>query len=581
MIHLIASMAQSLQEFESIILGILTPDQDVHHASETKYFQLEQNNRDTLIQLLAMTLKNPSSNPSARIFSAVILRQQSLPSKQLLTRVSPQTVEILKVTALDLFQNESNPTIRSQVIEFAAVLAATLFRSVDTNQLSVWPEILQVTYQGCGLTTHPAIQCACFNMVSLLAEYSTTIFADQTNILIPLLGQSMQTTTPIEVAISTASTCLSLITSFQQLSSMLSSTSEDTEKNQIKLKEIKSIIAEYAQAVPQCCQIFARALNEKREGLTSGLLSAMSDVISTQPEVFKSALSDLLPLINTIAFYPDLESSFRSRCVELLISFGASPASRAVARKNENFQKTILAIAFQLILDIDYTTEWAEDPLYMRQDEDDWPNYYLGLLLFKQIPVILGAKVALPVIFTEAFHRVKNPDWKQAHATLSIISIYYDAEFQFRTAIPKPITTSIRTLFGSITEPTVLSKANKRLIAKCFEAITQFAPFLTPLTTKPIFHHILHFLSAPVVSTLPTTVIYEALRALAASFGGISAKTVKPQLPEILTLLTTQLNHPSSVVTNSAFTAITTLSCCVQEELVPYMTFCCSKKSNC
>jgi hypothetical protein len=559
-------MDQPSLQIEQLIGGILTPD-DNREAAQATYFQIQNSNPTELFRCLGIILQHSTIKP-ARLFAAIILRQQSLPSKELINSVNPEIITQLKTTALYLFQNEPDAMMRRKVIEFAAVFAARLFKqSQSPNPSEVWPEILQLTVQGASLTAQPAIQASCFDMLGQIGEFSVQVFNNQEQAFVQLFSAAINPTSDITVAIAASSAVLSILVSYQQLHNEL--VQPHIPLDQPKVEMVQNAIAAYSSAVKPVCEVFARALNEQKENLLNELIHQLDQVISANPGAFNTSFTDLIQLIATIVKHPDLEPSFREKSLSLLVRFGTTPSGRSLARKTPLYQQTMVSIGFQFLLDIDNSEQWGNDPLYATQDEEDWPNFHLGLFIMNSLPTTLGTKTFLTPLLQEVFQRAQQTSWKQQHAALNVLTLICESHLK---SIPKPAIAPIQNMLAALMNPKVASRANPRVIVACMIAIAAFAPKLGQKTGLTILPHVLAFLptNLEALTKIPTTLVYYATRSISIFIGLLTKPNLTPHVPRLLESIVICLSHSNSTIVTSALSGLSTAAMQLGEDFSQY-----------
>lgn len=563
---------------DQIIQGILTPQQEVHQQAQNAYFAAEQSNPAQLVLSLATILKS-GQNLTSRVFAAVILRQQSFPQKQLLNKCDVNVIQQVKAIALELFQSESNPIIRNKVIEFCAVFASRLFKQAieqNVDPAGVWPELLDLTFHGCKIAEQPMIQQACFNMLASISEYCVQALLSKQQMMEEVLSIGLQAQ-DFTVSIAAANALLSILISSQNLANQYSQpnlTPQEKQQYAGLVTTCRNMVTAYSNMVPQCCQILALAVENNQDALLAPLIDNLDAIVLVYPEAFAKCFGALLQLINKICRNEDIDDAFKSACLSILTSFSKTAQGRTLARnsskasKKDGYEAIVLSLAFDLLQDIDDSDVWSNDPMRISEDEEEFPNHYLGLFLIQPLPQCLGLKTFVPTLITHILKKASNfKDWKGCHAALRVFQKLAEEHLK---AFPKESTQAIYSMFISLSDPRTIKQSHPRVAVALFESMLAFMSKMNQKNAKLLVPNLMHYIATENIKLYPTTMLFYAIRAVSSQVGILSSVQCQPFAEGLLTSCVALLNQQSAPVKNASLGLISILAYRLGEKFLVY-----------
>lgn len=463
--------ANELAQFEKIINGLLSPDNDLRTNSE-KMFEQTKQQPDLLFRALIKLLCE-SQKLAVRAFVSVMLRQ-NLHKEEMWSKVSPPTQDYFKQSLLNLLKNEHSKEIRKKVSDLIGVLASKFFSSDAPSSSAGWPQLFPCLFE-VAQSSHSLHRISVYNVIEVLAEFS------------------IETVRPHFLPVRQI-LCIGLkdpqrATQLEALKAMVGLLIDMDSKDLENMSEV----------VPLLFQTVMAAYDANDDDNVCESVKILVELARCKPTFFRHALKDVIDAMIKIASTERLDNSGRQMAFEFLLTM--SETGKGMTRKLDSYADNVIKLAFNFMIDIKTSIdEWNSA---VTPDDLDEENFCIGQEGIGRLAHSLGGAIFLPKAIPIIQKFLSSPEWTCKHAaliTLGHISDGCETELQAQ----------LKQIMELVLPYTAYGK-NARVQWAAVDAVAQFSDRFAPTLQQQFHQPVINSLLVCMNSQQPRVIAHSAL----------------------------------------------------------------------
>jgi len=390
-----AVLGQDLAAFESLIQGLMSPQNEVRTQAERLFQACKTHQADACMQRLVQVLQG-SQVMDCRGLCAVLLRKALTTDAENETwkSLNAQTQLGIKTELLNLIKRETNRSTSKMICDTVSEVGAML---LEENQ---WPELLPFMFTCVQSGDERLLESVLRIFAQLVASIEMTL----TPYLDTLHGVFAQCLTSQNNDVRNAA--------LRATCSFISSIEKKQERDK------------FQDLVPSMLGCLGTALSSGDEATAQETLEMFIEIGEEHPTFLRKNLVDIVNAILTVTEADNLESGTRQLAAEFLVTLAeAREKAPGMMRKLPQFMGKLFHTLMLFLLDIDDEPEWhAAD----REEDEGIGNgelFDVGLEGLDRLAIALGGNSVMPIItqLLPAFLQ-DAADWKKRHAALMTLA---------------------------------------------------------------------------------------------------------------------------------------------------------------
>ncbi|CAH1781938.1 unnamed protein product [Owenia fusiformis] len=383
-------MAADQAQFQSLLQGLLSPDNDIRNQHQSTYDALPIPQK---IIFLVPAIRDTNSGAEVQSIAAVLLRRIITTSfDESWPALDVGIQNGLKDQVLHTVREEQNPVVKRKVCDIVAELARNL---LDDDGNNSWPEVLKFMFD-CAQSEDSALK------ESALRIFSTTpgIFGNQQAQYLHVIKDMLHH-------------CLM------------------DASHQVRFEAVKAtaafILANDEDEELNIQNLFKDLLQLIVQGVTDSValqqddtvLKCLIDLAENTPKFLRGQLENIITLSMKVLSDANIPDSWRHLSLEVIVTL--SETAPAMLRKHGKFIEHLVPQILALMVDLEEDDDWATAD---NNDEDDNDsNPIAGESALDRLACGLGGKTMLPHIIANISQMLANAlDWRYRHAALMAIS---------------------------------------------------------------------------------------------------------------------------------------------------------------
>ncbi|KAI1730971.1 HEAT-like repeat domain-containing protein [Ditylenchus destructor] len=384
--------AVTQQQFEQLIAGMLSPDNDSRSAAEKSYEQIDLGQRGTLLFSHYM---GATAGVESRSMSLVLLRRiLSSSYDEFWGAVGKENKEQFHTQVLKSVGTETEPILKKRLTDILAELARNTIN--DDSGKQEWTGVLQFL-EMCATSEDAGARETAMSLI----ENVPNIFGSDQQRYMNGIKQMFQSSLLYGANSTVRTAAVRAYVAFVC----------DNEENDSVVRSLSDLVP----AVIQVCQHVVATEDDDDVPL-----QCLSDLASSVPKTLTPHLNDIFTLCASTVGNHDMDDSYRHSALEVMVSLCES-APNVIKKRGANYLPTLIQQCLQLMTELDDDiTEWSEMD---DADEDiEEENAGIGETSLDRVSCALGGKAILPHALQCVTELLKNEDWKYRHAGIMALS---------------------------------------------------------------------------------------------------------------------------------------------------------------
>lgn len=404
-----------IQGVANILSKALSNNNEERNAHEAMYHQLVAEKPEQVVLALVSVLGNPSVE--VRTLSVVLLKKLLAPSSEVWEKVSEVGQSQVKSALLMILNSESDRKIKELLSEDIGLLGVSVIMSNGAK--GTWPELLPHVFAL--ITNGGALRFAGLHVLKAMFPY---MFEEMTNNSAELLQIFKCSLLDEDYSVRLA--CITAMTAL------------------ITVADSKKCLV-FSELVPDLLRSVDFAL-EKNTYSGSKALETLTELVQSEPKLFKSAFASTIELAQHICKKPALDIGIRNLTLEFAVSLAERIPTQI--QKNVSLGTELLKLIFEMMIGIEEEVEdsWKiPDEGFCEKDEEDEGGVdidyaKIGRKLVSRLIDSVGDKYLLqPCLGSIQQALGPQSDWRITYAalmTLSEVLQYIDDDDKLNEAIP-------------------------------------------------------------------------------------------------------------------------------------------------
>ena len=552
--------------FEQVIAGALSEQNAARQSSEQTIAQTRAQHADAYISSLTLLLQAQERPKPIREFCAVMIRQSLQPStvsqalaatnasgavqangrsspassspassKDLLGRLSPQTLSLLKGALLRLLEAEQEAVVRTKVVDVIGVLCSRILAEGG------WPEFIPAFLAAARspLPMHRLSVVDCIDRLS--KDTDVAVLTPHLSVVRAVLIDSLTSKDAVlRLAALRATISFLLCLDTSELTAM-------------------------RDAVPLMFAALERAYTERTDDSNDELLTAgisvLSELASSKAAILRPHLSPIIRLMTVMVKDERLEEGGRRSAMEFLIALAED--GKGMVRKVGEFAATVIPLSFALLLELDDDiSAWsARDDDDDEDDDSGQENYRMGAESAGRLAQALQGKIYTTTAMPLVTAHMRHEEWRHRHAALIVLT-------KMAESIDATLQPLLPTLVPVVTPYT--RDPHPRVAHAALHCLAQLT-----VSYSPSFQETYHstVLSAIIDLLQPDShhrLITSACVGLIEFCREVESGVIQQYASAVLVRLELLIQHPSLAVKESVISVISALSLAMGDAFTPF-----------
>lgn len=376
----------SLQEFERIISGILSPDNNMRQQAE-EYFISTKQNPDYCVSSLLQLVRG-SQQVEVRSLTCVLLRKCiSKTDDSLIDKLSPQVLQSLRTELMQAVLDEKVESIRHKLVY-------ALSGFVGGLEETEYADFFKVLFQWTKSPAHEHRESG-FGVFNQLATHMTSKGLQPfLPMLLEVLNSGMNDQQgSVRIAAIEATCSIVMVLS-------------------------KSGRQQFQQLIGSMLTVLAKTLNESDYDAATTVVESFIEIAVQYPAFFKHHATTVIGAMFQIAKTEAVEENVRHLAMEYMVSLAES--SPAMVKKIPSFVDNLFPLCMQMMVTLEDEKEWYES---FEDDDNELTDYDVGLESLDRMSLALGGELVQPVAFKIIPQFLGNgSSWQHRHAGLMAIA---------------------------------------------------------------------------------------------------------------------------------------------------------------
>jgi len=519
-------MALNLQQFEQIILQILSPDNNLRTQAEAAFNETKKQPDFCVLSLLELSRR--SQHEQVRALSIVLLRRVLTKIDQSLwTQVNPQTQQTVKVQLLEALESENANHIRHKVEDCISEVAIVILEAKGA-----WDEILPFLFKLTKSAKEGHRESA-LNIFNQLASEMGETLRTHFNLLNEVLNSGLN-----DPSIKVRIAAMNATATFLQV---------------LDRPEERTF---FQQLTPLMLNTISSALNGKQEEDARTALQLFVDLAEMDATFLKPNLQQIITAMLQISTASVLEDATRQLGVEFFVTLAESKPG--MVRKIPKFLETLLPIVLNMMISLEDNPSWHEGD---EEDDVEITDSDVGEESLDRLALSLGGKMLVPILFSAFPQLLGDQDWKKRHTALMALAIIGEG---CRKYMENNLGDILKNVLPFVQDP------HPRVRWAACNAIGQMSTDF-----GPEFQMTLHAQAVPALITLMGDKDHPRVQSHAAASiinfcENCSLDILTPYLDAMVASLLRLLQEGRTLVQEQAVTAIAAIADCIEENFIKY-----------
>ncbi|CAH0481429.1 unnamed protein product [Peronospora belbahrii] len=382
-------------DFLALVAALVSNDNATRKQAEASYEAFKAEQPQALVINLVQLLRT-ASDPEARAFAPVLLRQLLEAKTGVYTRLDTDAQAILKVQLLEALVTEPIAHVRRKLGHLIAELAV-----VSEKYEQAWPELLNVVS---ALTTNAdaLLRVTAFDLLAKLAEYVSDLLVPHKESFLTLFTNSLNDANG-EVQIA----------SLKAASAFL-----------LTLEDKQELLA-FAIIVAPMLRIIEVLVNAGDEIAFREVLSALVQIAEVHPKFFRNSLDDVARAMISVCSSQELDSETRELALEFVIELCENAGG--MVRKSQFIVTNVVLLVIRLMCEVEEDETWVQkfdDPeTFAEANDADNSISDAGAAAIDRLSTSLGGNAVLPVAIPVIKDFLGDADWRKRRAGLYAICL--------------------------------------------------------------------------------------------------------------------------------------------------------------
>ena len=332
---------EDIQGVVTILSKTLSNNNEERNAHEAMYNQLLIEKPEPLLLSLLAVLKNPSTQ--IRTLSAVLLKKLVSPSNNVWDKISEPARQLIKSGLLAIILTESERKIRELISEDIGLLGVTILTS--QGEKGTWPELLPTVYQIIELGGPP--RSAGLHVLKAMFPYMFDEMSQNSADLLKIFKTCIN-----DEDYNTKLSCINVLNSFLSVSD-------------------PQVCSLFSELIPEILRSVDYIL-EKNTYSGSQALETLTELVQSEPKIFKPSFANSLELAYHICAKPGLEIGLKNLVLEFAVSLSERIPTQI--KKNISLGTGLLKLVFEMMIAIDSEVDenWkSPEEGFCEKDEEE------------------------------------------------------------------------------------------------------------------------------------------------------------------------------------------------------------------
>uniref|UniRef100_A0A915D2E4 TOG domain-containing protein n=1 Tax=Ditylenchus dipsaci TaxID=166011 RepID=A0A915D2E4_9BILA len=385
-------VATTEQQFEQLVAGMLSAENETRSAAEKNYEQIQLGAKGTLLFNLYI---NGAANVESRSLALVLLRRIFSSSyEEFWTEVGADSKEQFHSQVLKCMGTETEPILKKRLTDVLAEMARNTIN--DDSGKQEWTGVLQFL-EVCATSAEAGSREISMSLI----ESVPNIFGSDQQRYMQGIKQMFQSSLLYGTDSSVRTAAVRAYVAFVC----------DNEENDGVVRSLSDLVP----AVIQVCQHVVATEDDDDVPL-----QCLSDLATSVPKTLTPHLNEIFTLCVSTVSNRDKDDSYRHSGLEVMVSLCES-APNVIRKRGAEYLTTLIQQCLQLMTELDDdVTEWSA--MDDADDEMEEENAGIGETSLDRISCALGGKSVLTHTLRFVQELLNNEDWKCRHAAIMALS---------------------------------------------------------------------------------------------------------------------------------------------------------------
>ncbi|XP_076436016.1 importin-5-like isoform X1 [Babylonia areolata] len=381
-------MADDLSQFQLLLVGILSTDNNVRTQSETTFEGLPVT---TKLALLIQCVRNQEASLEVRTMSCILLRRMfSSGFDDVWPQLGEEVQNGLKQQLMLAIREETMPAIRKKACDTVAELARNMLDDDGTNK---WQDVLKFMFE-LASSGDPGLMESALHIFTVFPGIFGNQQTHYLDVIKQMLGQSLQLRSAPQVV----NEAVKATTAFLV----------NNDKESHVHHHLRDLLPAMVQGISDSIQTQD----------DDSVLKCLIEVAENIPKFLRPALESIFDMCLKLIPNTDLEDSWRQLGLEVIVTM--SETAPAMVRKYNKYIPVLVPQILGMMVELEEEEDWAfQDEA---EDEDHDNNAIAAESALDRLACALGGKTMLGQIVATISTMLGHQDWRYRHAALMAVS---------------------------------------------------------------------------------------------------------------------------------------------------------------